>query len=250
MQDFSYAGRNYQSPVGNRNEIWINIGWNTKGGQRYAQYNPGIGIGEVQYNALIEKAKELFADGAGITVCQGMMAMMCCSCTCCLSLIYMKLKVDAFNKGAKEGIKLKATELGLNGRLEMIQMASPDSGWFDSTGQQLMIKQGGGEHSRPYLAPGGPPMGYNIIITTPTPMPWPPPAVVLPMGTVLPMVMPMTVVPVAVPVTQRMTRVAAVVPVNGPDHMQQILKLKQLLDDGAITQAEYDQKKQEHLALM
>jgi hypothetical protein len=213
MQNFSYAGRNYQSPVGNRNEIWIHIGWNTKGGQIYAQYNPGIGIGEVQYTALIEKAKELFADGAGFTAGEMMMAIMCCTCTCCLPLIYIKSKENGFNKGAKEGIKLKATELGLNGRLESIQMAMPDSGWFDSTRQKLMIQQGGGENSSSYLAPGSPPMGYNIAITTPTPMPWPPPAVVLPMGMVLPMVMPMPVVPVAAPVTQQMTRAAAVAPV-------------------------------------
>jgi hypothetical protein len=142
-----------------------------------------------------------------------MMAIMCCTCTCCLPLIYIKSKENGFNKGAKEGIKLKATELGLNGRLESIQMAMPDSGWFDSTRQKLMIQHGGGENSSSYLAPGSPPMGYNIIITTPTPMPWPPPAVVLPMGMVLPMVMPMPVVPVAAPVTQQMTRAAAVAPV-------------------------------------
>ena len=84
---------------------------------------------------------------------------------------------------------------------------------------------------------GGPPNGYNIIFTLPEQVPWPPGA---------PVNVPASgaaVAAVAVDAT------AVVAEPASDDPIQQIAKLKTLLDSGALTQAEFDEKKVSHLKL-
>ena len=57
-------------------------------------------------------------------------------------------------------------------KILMQEAAKPDHGWLDSTGQQLMGKfsssSGGSssnnQHTHTYMAPSGPPLGYNVIL--------------------------------------------------------------------------------------
>ena len=47
--------------------------------------------------------------------------------------------------------------------------------WVDQNGSQLLITSGGGENSPTRTVPGGPPLGYNIVVNLAAPPPcWPP----------------------------------------------------------------------------
>ena len=250
MQNFTYAGRVYLNPTRPR-EMYINIGWNTRGGQRYAQYHPGFGISEAQYNGLINEAKCLFVNGPRISVCGGFCSMILCVATsgiCFCPFLYIKSTVDSFNKQANLSITNAGEQLNLQARLAMIQVAGAHGGnWVDSSGNPLLISGKSGSF------PGGPPMGYNIIVTLPSQLQWPPtsmPAMAVGQTTIMSAGMPLALgVPVSperggAPVGQAIVCPAG----NDPKAAGKILQLKQLLDAGAISEAEFESKKMELLA--
>jgi hypothetical protein len=215
--DLSNAGRIFQNPK-NRRELWGHLGFNIKGQQIYPPWEPALGtqFSESDYNKIMDAMKAEFENPPFEGSCGPMCALQLCVCSCGLCfcpMLYMKMKVSKFN----EGLFAIPGTLNISGfRIEMSEMADPQAGnWVDSKGQGCLL------HGRPL----GPPLGYNVIFTFQDEVnPWPPAAV-------------------SAPVPQVMGQVVVV----AQDVSQKIMSLKQLLDAGALTQEEFDTKKQELL---
>uniref|UniRef100_A0A7S4QAV3 Uncharacterized protein n=1 Tax=Alexandrium monilatum TaxID=311494 RepID=A0A7S4QAV3_9DINO len=172
--DMTMCGRIYQNPL-RPTEIYINIGWNTKGKQLYPQYEPWMaaqGISQAEYNQIISAVREEFDNNAPISnICIAQGAMCLCMATCGVlfcGCLWLKMKVDSFNNNAKELV----TGVSNNKMsLSMVEMAGAQHGaWVDSKGAPLLVRMGRGTQ------PGGPPLGYNLIFSTQSPIPWPPAA--------------------------------------------------------------------------
>ncbi|CAK0861895.1 unnamed protein product [Prorocentrum cordatum] len=121
------------------------------------------------------------------------------------------MKVHKFNAKLKE----LPGSLGLTGvRIELTEVAGFEENWVDSKGQPLM----------PGFHPRGPPRGYNVIFTLPASLSWP---------------------PNGAPGQHMMAAPTTAVVIGAQDVAQKIMSLKQLLDAGALTQDEFDAKKQQ-----
>jgi hypothetical protein len=223
--DLSKAGRIFQNPK-NRRELWGHIGFNIKGQQIYPPWEPALGtqFSESDYNKIMDAMKAEFENPPFEGSCGPMCALQLCVCSCGLCfcpMLYIKQKVSKFN----EGLFAIPGTMNIPGfRIEMTEMADPQPGnWVDSKGQPLLHPQG--KHGA--MMPLGPPLGYNVIFTFQDEVnPWPPAAL-------------------SAPVPQVMGQV-----VGAQDPSQKIMSLKQLLDAGAITQEEFETKKQEILSQM
>ena len=92
-------------------------------------------------------------------------------------MLYRYCKGKAFNKAAQESFNQCSADNRIPAKLVLVERAGSFGGsWIDSKGVQLLVTHStGGEYSSSYQAPGGPPMGYNIVIRTTHPLQWPPP---------------------------------------------------------------------------
>jgi len=155
----------YQNP-GDRRQIWINIGWNTKGAQRYPAYHSGLSayISEEAYNDIIYTAQQEFANPPFGGVCFGLCAMACCFFTCGICFcpcLYACCKVKSFNGRVNNSMAAVGQRLGMKIHYRLVEGAATPGAhqWVDSNGVALQY---------------GPPLGCNIIITLPANISWPP----------------------------------------------------------------------------
>ena len=158
---------------------------------------------------------------------------------------------------------MNVQELGIDQcevKVLMQEAATKDHGWLDSTGQQLML------HT-PYMAPTGPPLGYNVILIG-GPMPgsspscrkallWPPnspsqsgvlaetveASVPLPNAPPVQAMVVQNLMADAEPVVHASSDMAA-----GGGIADEIRKLTTLHEQGALTDAEFAQAKGKLLA--
>jgi len=223
MANVMYVGRIYQNPM-NLKEIWANIGGSNARGKnhQFPPWAPALGadVPEGDYNKIMDALRSEFANSPTGNCALALCAMMLCQLTMGIlscPLCYLKMKVNEFNAKLKE----LPGSLGLTGvRIEMTELAGPFKGnWVDSKGQPLMIPRG--KHGS---QPGGPPLGYNVIFTLPASLSWP---------------------PNGAPGQHMMATPATAVVIGAQDVTQKIMSLKQLLDAGALTQEEFDAKKQQ-----
>jgi len=170
IQNMSYCGRMYQNPR-NRTEIWINVGWNTKGAQKYPAYEPGLSehISKDVYDEIIYEVRKEFentpfsACGGGLAF--GMCAMATCFFTCGICFcpcLYLCCAVRAFTSRVNNTMEDVGQRTGLNIQYRLIE-AAQEARWMDSRGKILNI---------------GPPLGGNVVITLPVAISWPPVVVV------------------------------------------------------------------------
>jgi len=134
---------------------------------------------QAQYEGLIHAAKLQFEKPPVRHFCVGCCAMYSCLFTrgvCFCRILYFRHKVTAFNKDASAVIAAAAAQAGGSTKLDMFQLASEyGEGWVDQNGSPLFITLGGGENSPTRTVPGGPPLGYNIVVNLGAPRPcWPP----------------------------------------------------------------------------
>jgi len=170
-QNMEYCGRMYLNPS-NRSQIWINIGWNTKGSQRYPVYHPGLSayFSNDCFNEIIYEAQKEFEnvpfDGVGM----GLIAMGAClfSCGICFCpCVYLCCKVKAFGRRVNHTMESVGLRYSLRVQYRLVESAATGGyQWLDSNGKPISI---------------GPPLGCNIIITLPAKIPttrWPPRAAI------------------------------------------------------------------------
>ena len=175
LQSMTYCGRMYQNP-NNRKEIWVNCGWNRQDAQRYPDYEPCLAphVTRDSYNKLMNAVKKEFEAPPEDVAWGPLRAMRCCICTlglCIFPCLFINLMPDEFKKRVKETVKNLGESIGVNARFELKEHAGIyGDHWMDSKGIPLTIV---GKHGHPsYL--GGPPIGYNIILTLPQSVQWPP----------------------------------------------------------------------------
>ena len=112
----------------NHNQLYINIGWNTSGSQRYPPYHAGmVSFLPQAQEELIHAAKQQFENPPVSHFCVGCCAMYSCLFTCGVffcPILYLKRKVDAFNKDASATIAAAAAQAGDSAKLDMVQSAS------------------------------------------------------------------------------------------------------------------------------
>jgi hypothetical protein len=162
MQNMTYCGRIFQNPA-NHNELYINIGWNTPGAQIYPPYHEGMAsfLPQAQYEALIHAAKLQFEIPPVRPDCL-VTSIFCCCPLDNLTNTYFKIKVTAFNKNASAAIAAAAAQAGCSAKLDMVELATGSGGsWVDQNGSQLLV----GHRN----VPGGPPLGYNIVVNLASP---------------------------------------------------------------------------------
>ena len=169
--NMTYAGRIYQNPT-KKEEIWFNIGWNSQNNQRYPDYeswlSPYITIDA--YKLVINAVKEEFDNlpFGGNGPCLAICSFCLCSMTlgvCFCPLLMLKKGENEFRTRVEEAILNVGKSLGVDIKLKVTQAAGGFGGiWMDSSGLQLFVGR----------SPGGPPLGYNIILKLPTPVQWPP----------------------------------------------------------------------------
>ena len=171
MANMTYCGRIYLDPR-NKRDIYINIGWIVKDKQVYPPYEQWLApyVTQDKYHEWIEELQKVFAESPFGSEYVGMCAMMLCALTsgvCFCPCVYLKIKSDSFKKEVQDAF---AKFSDGQARLEHTENGGPQNGmWTDSKGQTLML--GGGKYGP---RPGGPPLGFNIIINLPTPIQWPP----------------------------------------------------------------------------
>ncbi|CAK0850239.1 unnamed protein product, partial [Prorocentrum cordatum] len=216
MANVMYVGRIYQNPM-NPKEIWANIGGSNARGKnhQFPPWAPALGadVPEGDYNKIMDALRPLLANQPHRQDCVADCSSLLCgatlgilSCPWC----YLKMKIHKFNAKLKE----LPGSLGLTGvRIELTE-GGYEENWVDSEGQPLMLR----------FRPRGPPWGYNVIFTLPASLSWP---------------------PNGAPGQHMMAAPATAVVIGAQDVAQKIMSLKQLLDAGALTQEEFDAKKQQ-----
>ncbi|CAK0908538.1 unnamed protein product [Prorocentrum cordatum] len=201
----------------NPKEIWANIGGSNARGKnhQFPPWAPALGadVPEGDYNKIMDALRPLLANQPHRQDCVADCSSLLCgatlgilSCPWC----YLKMKIHKFNAKLKE----LPGSLGLTGvRIELTE-GGYEENWVDSEGQPLMLR----------FRPRGPPWGYNVIFTLPASLSWP---------------------PNGAPGQHMMAAPATAVVIGAQDVAQKIMSLKQLLDAGALTQEEFDAKKQQ-----
>ena len=93
-------------------------------------------------------------------------------------MLYRYLEGKAWNKATQESFNQCTADNRIPAQLVLVKAAGAFGGnWIDSNGMQLLLTltSGSSDYSSTYQAPGGPPMGYNIVFRTEHPLQWPPP---------------------------------------------------------------------------
>lgn len=180
MQSKTYMGRIFLAPVSasppGKSTIYINIGWNTCGGQLYPEYSAEQILQEIceeqQYNELKESLQS-YLSSRGIPASCAVCSVLClpCSLPCCFLMMCAACCVTRGLKGivADHG----SGRIGTSGGWRYpIRMVMPTAGMptahveqsmgFDQYGNILM--NDGGKRS-PH--PIWPPLGYNIVVDIP-----------------------------------------------------------------------------------
>jgi hypothetical protein len=125
---------------------------------------------EAQYEALIHAVKQQFENPPVSDVCVGSCSMLSCLLTggvCFCPILYLKRKVDAFNKEASAAIATAVVQTGCSAKLDKVQIVSAFGGyWVDQNGLQLLLTSGKSTRT------GGPPLGYNIVVNLAAPPPY------------------------------------------------------------------------------
>jgi hypothetical protein len=167
MVDKTFMGRVFLPPESA--ELHINIGWNERGGQKYAEWMPVFqeAISQKDYEALVSKLKDYFETNA-INPFLPRCAMATLTCGVgCLICGYMAVKASSITRDLKE----IAAEFS-GARIELVQMTTPtaltaDAMGFDQYGQPPQQVFGEGKHSAGQMKPCWPPLGWNIILKAP-----------------------------------------------------------------------------------
>ena len=183
MANMTYCGRIYLDPR-NKRDVYINVGWVVKDKQIYPPYEQWLApyVTEQKYNEWIVELQKVFATSPIESENAAVFAMMCCAITAgalfCPCLYFMYLS-RSFQREIQDAFKKVS---GDTARIKLTEYAGPSGGmWVDSKGQMLML--GGGKQG---ARPGGPPLGFNIIISLPSPIEWPPTVQLAPGPTYLP----------------------------------------------------------------
>ena len=174
--NMTYAGRIYQNPT-EKQEIWFNIGWNSHNNQRYPDYESWLSpyLTSDEYKQIINAARVEFDDlpFGGYGPCAAVCSFCLCSMTfgiCFCPILLLKRSENEFRKRVEEAIINVGNSLSVHVKLKLTQAAGGFGGiWLDSSGLQLIV---GG-------SPGGPPLGYNILLKLPTSIQWPPSQIVV-----------------------------------------------------------------------
>lgn len=175
MSVISYImGRTFMAPRSKTNgpgcELWINFGWNTQGNQRFPDYVAELApvIDATTYQQMCKELQEMFNKESYPfeLMC---MCMLCAPCTLCLSCCAAKMYANKLTEKAREIVERHSRHgKGITRmRLELIEMAVPtgDMG-VDQYGQPLQQPR---DHKLIW-----PPLGYNIIVSLPERVAWPP----------------------------------------------------------------------------
>ena len=153
----------------------MSLNRSTTNGLKYPQYEQWLTpyVTEQKYNEWIEELKNVFENSPDWSYWEQWCSVMICiltagvvSCPCFyiqhLGRSFKRVVQDAFHKVSGDGVQMKFVKFP---RYENGQ-------WIDSKGQTLMLRSVGG--SGRYPRPGGPPLGFNIIISLPSAIEWPP----------------------------------------------------------------------------
>jgi len=183
-----YAGRLYQSPT-NKNQLWINFGWNTEDNQAYPAYEEALAphLSGTQYEALITGLKSLIDrvgtpcySGAMQTLSSGLLGLFTCGISCILA----NSATEDFDALVEQSIKLSSLEAQISRQtcqvsFKHVSNVNQRDGkrWIDADGFELdkgtrfASINGLGEVSSKRA--GGPPMGYNIVLLIGEELEWP-----------------------------------------------------------------------------
>ena len=165
LVDKTFMGRVFLPPAPSA-ELHINIGWNVRNGQRYAEWMPVFqeAISQKDYEELVSKLKDYLETNA-INPYLPICAQMTCVCGvgCCICG-YLYVTASSITRDLK-----KIAEEYPGARVELFQMTTPtaltaDAMGFDQYGQPPQQVFGAGEHSAGEMKPCWPPLGYNIIL--------------------------------------------------------------------------------------
>ena len=83
-------------------------------------------------------------------------------------MLYRYYKGKAWNKATQESFNQCTADNRIPAQLVLVEAAGAFGGnWIDSNGMQLLLTltSGSSDYSSTYQAPGGPPMGYNIVFS-------------------------------------------------------------------------------------
>ena len=167
MSNMTYCGRIYLDPR-NKRDIYINIGWIAKEKQIYPPYEQWLApyVTQEKYHEWIDELQKVFADSPFESKNAGMCAIILCLFSigvCFCPCLYLKIKADSFKMEVQDSF---AKVSGGQERIEFAETGGSQNGmWTDSKGQTLLLNG---------TQPGGPPLGFNIIINLASPIQWPP----------------------------------------------------------------------------
>jgi hypothetical protein len=235
-------GRVFLPPASLPQELHVNIGLMSKGFQAYPDWEPFMehAISKDDYDEMMGKIKAIFEEGA---VDARLVGCACMTSLCLIGIIpyaYLMMKENRVIKGVEAIVGGYRGIVGAKffSRWEEVGM-TPDAMGFDSTGHTCIadvpVTGGEGRENRP----AWPPPGMNIILEAPGAgkdlrATWPKNTAHATGGYA-------QGVQVAAPLIAN----DIVVQSNEDAPLEKIKKLKSLLDAGALSQAEFDQKKAE-----
>lgn len=171
--NMSFCGRAYQNPD-NKQEIWLNVGWNLHGQQRYPPFEQELEsqIPEQEYKQLMEVLHTVFRTAPYAEPELPVLTMYLCMCTfgiCWCPCCYLKKQVSRFNDTLGLTVQELCRNMSFSARLEICEGGEYGGAWTDAKGDPLMVPGKNATH------PGGPPWGYNIVLTVNgVPPKWPP----------------------------------------------------------------------------
>lgn len=163
------CGRTYRNPA-NHSEIWLNVGWNMQGLQRYPPWEQGLLVSELDFRRLLAAVQAAFRKPPYVNPNLPVLSMYACMCTfglCFCPCVYLKGEIVKFNDRLFADVAEVSKDFAFNARVEVIEEIDYGANWIDSRGEPLLFP-------RKYSSqPGGPPMGYNIVLTLPNAPEWP-----------------------------------------------------------------------------
>lgn len=253
MTDHSNKGRVFLAPPP-KNELWVNIGWNVEGSQLYPEWVPQMegAISKDDYDFMIARVKQCMDDNnmeeAAVWCCVFFVPIV----GCC----FMSARGHRITGHLKRICKdFPNARLELHHATNHVASPNPEHQAYDQFGKRLerssvhVHVHGGGPTTGDVVCEAlWPPKGYNIILTLPrhsnVRQTWTTPRV----NTNLPGIPKTPSVYVAeTPAIEAQVVKAPLQPEESGDVTSKLVKLKELLDLGLVTQKDYDKKKIEVL---
>ena len=250
-RDKTAAGRIFLAPGTSpaAAEVWVNIGWETEGDQVYPSYVPQLAdaCSADQYQGLMDALRRVLK-GSSVNVPAYRVAALCFLCGGCCLWCIMNANAQTLRGEVADAVAEHCRAWPAAARLEAVATAGPgaaDRAGLDQWGKPL-VGAGPGGSQRPVW----PPAGLNVVLTVPGDAMrghWPGPGVV----PLVPMQRPQ---PEPEPMLMGKPK-ALDAPAEGPvqgiplaeascaSMAQQLRDLKELLEEGVLTQAEFDEQK-------